>query len=139
MSTSTFTNIRKALVSGVESAAGTTPVAYQNEQFTPPENSPWLASTILQTQPLQASLGGSGQDRHDGILQIDVYTPINEGDILARQIMDQIEDVLKSSTVLTYSDVSVKIESVGISFTAQEGDWFRNTLDLTWFSFVSRG
>jgi hypothetical protein len=81
---STLNEVRAAIekrIAAELAMAPSYPVAYQNMPFSPPNNSPWLQAFIRFGDNNYATLlgPGAGFNRHNGVLTINVYTPIGAG------------------------------------------------------------
>jgi len=91
---SSFDDERKAIESRFATAwaAGAyaaVPVAYENAQFDPPENAPYVVVTIRPADGNQESLGSGTQlSRYLGVILISILVPSNTGQALARNMAD---------------------------------------------------
>lgn len=75
------------------------PCKYENQRFTPPAQSAWVALTILNGEARRASIGTTTPlQRYPGIIQIDVYVPENTGTATARGHADTIASVFRDVT-----------------------------------------
>lgn len=145
MTTKKF-DIRTALMNTVFNAGLTYPVKYPNGSFytgttlsAQPDNSPWLRVTDLPSQPIQRSMGNSGNDIQVGVLQISIFVPIGSGDIKALQIADEIETIIYAGAVLTYNAESVRITSVGVQQGTIETAWYSQILNIEYYAYLQRG
>jgi hypothetical protein len=78
------------------------PVSYQNVPFTPPNNSPWLQAFIRFGDNAYATLmptGGVGFNRHNGVLTVNVFTPIGVGAGANFTIAERVKDLFDRQTV----------------------------------------
>ena len=88
-----FEDERRAIEQRFQDNFTTYPVKYENVPFTQPEGNPWVALTILSGGGEIGSLGTgmtSRLERFSGIIQIDIYTPEDDGTKTAREAADTI-------------------------------------------------
>lgn len=86
-------------------------IAWPNVKFTPTVGTPYLRATILRGETVQSSLGSAGLNRHVGLYQIDVFYPVEKGEVLPLQIASQIVERFKRGTSMTRSGVTVRVEA----------------------------
>lgn len=94
----------------VVSLPSTTPIAYDNLNFDPPEDgSTWARLNIQHITADRASLGSPDtcRFRREGLLSIQIFVPLGDGTLVADQIADSLVEAF---------------EDVG----AIENIWFRN-------------
>ena len=68
-------------------------VAIMNQPFTTPLNELFADVKIVETGTFRKSLGRTFIKRHNGVLQVDLYSPFGTGVAKSRQIADRLEDV----------------------------------------------
>ena len=96
---STYNNVRAAIESRIATEiaiAPVYPVSYQNVPFTPPGNSPWLQASIRFGDNAYATLlptGGVGFNRQNGVLVVNVFTPVGVGAAANYTIAERIKDL----------------------------------------------
>lgn len=156
-------DIRNALVlSYIEGDFGL-PAAYPNKkpntalEQAQANNQPWAALLVVPSQPGVATCGDAGQDRHDGFLQIDLNHPLNDGDIPAITLADQIARRYKAGTrfdapalsetliadfqaqeFLVWEPLEVLIRSCGYQQPRRVENWSRTTMTIFYSAWVSR-
>ncbi len=76
----------------------TTPIAYQNVEFTPPVgDTGWVRLTVEDADAFQASMGGTTNFyRHPGLIIVSVFVPLNRGDKQALEYADSISAIFRS-------------------------------------------
>jgi hypothetical protein len=126
-----FADERTAIESRLQAGFSTYPVKYDNTDFKPPRNSPWVSLIILNGSALNASIGTTRRvQRHSGIIQLDVYTPEASGTKDARTIADELDTLFNnvqfssgnSGTITTYAPF---LTNLGID----EG-WYHTVLSV---------
>lgn len=85
-------------------------IAYENVDFTPPIAKPWLSVHFIPSAESIATLGPSGMDEADGLLQVNIYTPTGAGEATLRQTVNQLRTSFKPQ-VLSYGGQPVTILS----------------------------
>lgn len=68
------------------------PVKYENRNFTPPVNQPWVAFSIRSGRVTEAAIS-SIMPRGIGITYLQIFLPENAGTLVARQYVDAFADV----------------------------------------------
>jgi hypothetical protein len=102
---STYNDVRAAIEQRIaaEIAAGPVyPVSYQNAPFTPPNNTPWLQVFIRFGDNAYATLlppTGDGMNRQNGVVTINVFTPIGNGTGANYIIAERMKDLFDRQTV----------------------------------------
>jgi len=96
---STYNNVRAAIEGRIATQmaiAPVYPVSYTNVPFTPPGNAPWLQVSIRFGDNAYATLlptGGVGFNRQNGVLVVNVFTPIGVGAAANYTIAERIKDL----------------------------------------------
>ena len=97
--TSTYNDIRAAIEGRIATQMAISPaypVSYQNVPFTPPNNSPWLQVFLRLGDNAYATLlpiGGAGFNRQNGVLVVNVFTPIGAGTAANFTIAERVKDL----------------------------------------------
>jgi len=111
---------------------------WENAAFTPPTAEPWAAVYFVPSQPVVATLGQGGMDRHDGFFQIDINFPANTG---TKQCSDKADSIQNAFTVgkgVSYSGQEVKIVSCGRSQGRIVNGFYRVSLTVVYYAHVTR-
>ena len=78
----------------------TTPISYQNRDFSPPEGSEWVRLTINPADSFRIELGtGLKHERTVGIVQVQVFVPANTGDGRSTELGDMVADIFRDQQV----------------------------------------
>jgi hypothetical protein len=67
-------------------------VKYENRNFTPPANEPWVAFTIRSGRVVDAAIS-TIMPRGIGIVFLQIFLPENAGTVIAREMADSFADV----------------------------------------------
>jgi len=128
-----FNDIEAALMTQLSTLADAPDIAYPNINYEPTIGSAYLRANMIPVDTIQASLGTSGKDETNGILQIDVVHPAGEG----RSILpDSIADHFKRGTVMTYNGVNVRVRSVSIGSAIREEAWYFVPVSIDFQSYT---
>ena len=70
--------------------AGATPVTFENETFTPPNNAAYASLVIRPDDAFQHEIGSTGAHfRHPGLIFIMIFSPPDKGNAAALALADQ--------------------------------------------------
>lgn len=116
----------------------TTPIRWGNENFDPPADppSPWIAVTISGTTYGQQSIGAGTQAANrwdeDGLLWLYVLVPSGTGELTARALGRQLEDLFRGLTLLAGS-LEFRDSHKGQGGPSSErGNWYEIPVALEW-------
>jgi hypothetical protein len=102
---STINDVRAAIEGRIATQmaiAPAYPVSYQNVPFTPPNNAPWLQAFIRFGDNAYATLlpaSSAGFNRHNGVLTVNIFTPIGAGTAANFTIAERIKNLFDRVTV----------------------------------------
>ena len=141
-----FSDITKALIKAVEAGGFEWPISHENVAFDSSDvefddvnnRIGFLEMFNLPAQPVQASLGDQGCDRHDGILQITLNYPLNQGRTEMDAKADQINSVFFSGKTFTENEINVRINNVGINSLAAERGFARMAMSIEYYAYSAR-
>jgi hypothetical protein len=92
-----FDDERRAIEARFSANYSSTQIKFDNLEFSPPANASWVALSILNGDPITASIGTTGNSsrltRFSGIVQIDIYTPEGSGTKSSRDLADVISAI----------------------------------------------
>lgn len=140
MSTAVNKDIRKALYQAVVNCGLGIPVAGDNMPFdkpTPP--TPWAAARILPGQASAVTLGGSGEDEHRGILQLDLNYGLRLGEAELMEKIGVVAGYFVAGLKLTYGSTVVYIRSCSRSQGREVDGWWRVSISVVWWARHARG
>lgn len=112
-------------------------IAFENVVFTPPAK-PWCAIWYLPSQPEVATLGLTGEDRHEGFFQVDLNYPLGSGehDMLAK--WEEIRRVYQAGTRLRYDETEVIIRSCGRTAGRITDGFYRLSINIQFYANIRR-
>ena len=123
---SAFNDINIALNQHLQAygVANTRDIAYENVEYEPVTGTAFLRATNLPATTQQASLGTSGQEKHEGIFQVDVFSPVDRAQANSLAEADAVANYFQRGTTLTYNGVNVRIYTSSHGSGTRDGSWF---------------
>lgn len=111
----TLVDAREAIYQAFATAWGsTTPLAFDNEKFVPPDAAPWVRLAVRHQVSNQETLGGTGNRvfLREGLVFVQVFTPEDDGqrasDVLVQQARAVFEGVNLVANGVWFNDVVVR-------------------------------
>lgn len=135
---SAFKDISIALNNRVAAyaSANTRQVAYEGIEYTSVIGTPFIRPTVLPVSSVQANLGKSGQELHEGIFQIDVFWPTNQAKALPLGEADKIANYFTRGLTLTHNGVNVRIGTASIGAANRDNAWLQIPVLINFHSFT---
>ena len=137
--TSTYNDILAAIEARIATqmaAAPIYPVSYQNVPFTPPNNTPWLQAFIRFGDNAYATLlaPSTGFNRQNGVLTVNVFTPLGAGTAANFTIAERIKDLFDRQVV---SDIHFDAASGPAQITPPApAAYYQTQLTITFEAYV---
>lgn len=133
-----FPRIHSALINAYQGAGLALTTAMEGREFTPPNNGAFARITILPTDADPVELGSTGRDEHTGILQIDIWSPVDEGRAVTLARIETLRTYLKAGATFDYSGQIVRIrKNHPRAITFHQGRCLAS-IDIYWRARVSR-
>lgn len=112
-------------------------IAHENIDFDPDFGTPYAEIKVLENDKSGYSVSTS--DNTDGILQIILRYPINDGAINIRTKSQLIEDYYKIGKHFTYNNQEVIITGFNEYPGVPEIGWYKLVLSVKYTAFIKRG
>lgn len=114
--------------------------SYPNLDFTPPKNSSWAKVSFIPTKSEVFTLGpaGSGQDRKDGLFQVDLNFPPNSGDASISAKATDLNVYFYAGRKFVYSGQEVICRSCSISPGRNVDGFYRISVTIPFYGYVTR-
>ncbi len=96
------------------------PIAWPNKAFTPPTDRKWLQVNDIPAATTPFSLSG-GTSEYVGLMQVDVFRPLDEGHKPARETAGKITDHFRPPLLLSSEGLKVKITQASAGPAMQDG------------------
>lgn len=107
---------RLKTVSGLPKLQVENTVAKANGEFT--------RATLIRTRPQQLSVGVNGRDLHVGLMQVDIFVPVNTGTSQANTIADSVIAAFPRGLTLNAGDNRVHIRTAYRETASRLNDQF---------------
>jgi len=132
-------NIQAALYRSYEQGGFSLPTHFENMDFERPSpTQAWARVHMIPNQPSVGSLGVEGQDEHDGVFQIDLNFPLDEGTLKSVQKADEIRKHYVAGKRYLYDGQAVLIKSCGLSTGRKVDGWYRTVITVYWYARTYR-
>lgn len=131
-------NIVKALRTQLESLSLGIPLQYPNFKEEDPNAAPAGSVTFHFNQPSVATLGESGDDNHDGFMQILLKYPVGKGDKAIMEMADTIRQGFVAGFKCQYGSQTVTILSCGVGLFDHLDDKFVTPITINWYARTRR-
>jgi hypothetical protein len=113
------------------------PVAWENTTFTAPAG-PWAAVFFVPVNERIETLGAGGENKLDGILQVDLNYPANSGEGDMRKRIDEVRACFVAGSTLVFESQPVRILSTSCSGGRQVDGFYRKSISVRWQAYISR-
>jgi hypothetical protein len=119
-----FADERQAVEARLSDNWTTTPIAYENVPFSEPSNGRYVAVHVLTGQGTQEDICPSPRHRYQGLIQIRITVPANEGTELAKSYADTISALFRSVSFSAGSSGTILCRTPSIlSLGIQDGQF----------------
>lgn len=131
-------NVQRALIGAVATQLAAVPTAYENEKFTKPSDAKWAEVFFLPNNPSVETLGADGEDRTDGLVQINMNYPVGTGGAAARNDFESIRAAFPAGARPAYNGQEAVILSCGRSSGRVVDGWYRVSITISWYALIPR-
>lgn len=102
----------------------TYPTKLPNQSFTEPENKIFCHLLIIRNRTLRLTIGRTARRRALGILQFDIYTPVDKGEKLANDIEDLFTPLFDEKMLMTTDSQKIQFQEADpITFGPTNGKY----------------
>ncbi len=134
MTVGPFKDIKLTLDTKLSALSGDRVIAWENIDFVPSVNVPYIRPFVLSAPTLGASV--DGWSMFSGIYQIDIYYPVNKGVASILQCVDDIYNHFKSDPVLSSHGVEVYIRQISSPGLTNENGYCRGTVQINYECWI---
>ena len=130
--TEPIVNIRDALESALASIDPTLPIVYENTSYEPQQGVPYCEAFLLTAAPDNSTLG-DGFYQEQGVFQVTLRFPLDEGTLACATLAGQIRELFKRGATFTAGGISVQIlrTPTVLQGLPDNGRW-RQDVRITW-------
>lgn len=105
--------------------------AEMNKTFKPVATERWCRGTLLPSESNNGSIGLNGFMIQQGLYQIDIFTPIGQGD--EYELAKRIKEMFQQNNLLEVDDQELIIEKCWVDQSRSEASWLITSIVLRWF------
>jgi len=134
----TFNGLRAWFEQRLNTNWTTTPIAYDNQDFTAPTNSAWVYASIQPSTSLNASLGPV-KVNNTGHFLVEIFTPLNTGSGAAYNLADAMVTLLenqRSGDLFTYAATVRRVGEAVRRLKDIQTEWYQINI-LVRYEFMS--
>jgi len=131
-----FRDIEHALNALILTAAGSTPLAWENMRYEPVIGTSYIQVFHAPLRTTPESLGYAGFTAHRGLTQLNVHTPVERGTKAAVTLADQLTGVIRRGIVATYNGVPVRILGLSLGPTDIQKAWAILPVTINWHCYT---
>lgn len=132
-----FFDLSAALDTNLNTMTGLPPVAWQNIKYEPVNGTLYIRPTLLPADSTVATIG-TGTDINQGIYQIDIFSPLDEGKNEAMLMSDTIAEQFKRDKELVYNGRTVVIRSTSQRIMSNEDSWAHYMVEVVYYSYTGK-
>lgn len=131
-------DIYSALIKAVVDATIGLPTGYPMKDFDPPADAGWAEVIMLGDDRFVETLGDNGQDGWEGIMQIDVHYPENDGPKNLQTKVGLLLEFFKAGRTFTKNGQLVKVRRSSPSAIRKDGASYVKSVSVYWSSWTQR-
>lgn len=125
-------NVEKAILLQLKKSKFVTDenLALKNQVFQAQANQRWFKVTVLPTEASSGSIGIGGYDIWNGLVQIDVFSPLGTGDDY--EVLKSLVSTFPRSEQLDVGDFTLTIEKTWHEESQMVDGWQRTPFLIRW-------
>lgn len=132
---SIYPEIRAALETHLSSVVGATDIAWENVQYSPQTDVPYVVPRFIPTQRRPAVRGLNPQMRYDGVFQVVCYSPQNSGPSAADDLANLILEAFEATTDISHLSTVVSIGYAERQQGILDSPWYYVIVDVGWYIY----
>ncbi len=113
-------------------------LSFENVAYEPPSGEAWAKIYFMPTDPIVATLGDEGQDRVDGLVQIDLNFPLNQGTADIGEMATRIRNLFTVGSRPAYCGQEVVIKACGRSQGREVNGFYRISVSVYFYAHINR-
>jgi hypothetical protein len=134
-----FMEVQALLMFVAGTARGLTTIAsddvqWENREYTPSKGTQWMRVSTIHTDSFVATLGGGGEDQHEGILLLELFYPPDDGFGAATTDADIIRAAAKAGVQGISGATALYIKNTRRSGGRVDDGWYRIDLEVEWYA-----
>ena len=135
-----LTDARAALVAAFTGASLLDPtvISWENVSFNTPSTGPWIKCAFMPGKSVPTTLGRQGQDRVNGIFQIDLNYPEGNGEADAAAMYESIRTLFWAGLRLTNNGQVVVIMACSRIQGRIVNNFYKISVTVEFYTFLNR-
>lgn len=130
-------DIPAAFFAQLATMASPPPISYENIDFTPPSQAPWIECFWLPAKTYPAEIGDIGGNMQTGLFQITIHVPNNTGIGSALAIVGTLIQLFKRGTVLTHGVVAgLNITTCSVGKGMAGDQWYSIPVSISYWGIT---
>jgi hypothetical protein len=115
----------------VDGGSEKTPISWPNRDFTPPPRAPWIKVNILPGASMRLTMGGiTNVTRHTGILVIQLFDVVGNGDFTIRTLADDVAAIFRDVATDGGADEQIIFRSPYTTEHGVDGGWYQMNCNI---------
>jgi hypothetical protein len=133
---SVYTEIRAALENHLADASGLPAIAWQNVDYKPSTDTPFIKFQFQPNFRQIAVLGTTPRQNYRGICTFLLHYPENSGPGASQAVVDTLVERFEAASDITFSTTTLTIESVRQGTPYDDPPWFVTPVVATWYIYA---
>lgn len=126
--------VRKALEKQLLTLIDDLPFDFENGNFNPPDQAPWVRAILAVTMDGPAAIT-SGPKKIEGLLMVDLFYPKNAGPRDGETMCDVIVAGFDPSLTLTEDGKKIFIDRTQSHQALDEPQWWQIPVTIKWYAY----
>jgi hypothetical protein len=129
--------IYQALITKLKTVPGLPPLQLENTLAKVSDKTAFSRATLIRTRPQQLTMGVTGSDLHAGLLQVDLFVPLNTGTTAVNTLADAVIAAFPRGTTLPVGARQVRIRMAYRETAGRMNDQFHQVpVVVEWQSVI---
>lgn len=111
------------------------PVQKENTRFTT-GGTAWCRSTLMPGEPTALSVGLGGLNEHQGLYQVDVFTPQDDGTAEAGLVAAAVQEQFPRGLILNSGGIQIHVRMAWQQPAYQVEDWYALPVVVRWVAYA---
>jgi len=99
---------------------------------------PYARTTLLPVETETATIGPGGHDRYNGLYQIDLFFPPNDGVNGTNYMVDAIIAAFPKGALIIQDGVQLRIDNYWREVSFQHTNWYITPVIIQWSCYIQR-
>lgn len=131
-----YASIQQAIEKQLITIPGLPAVNYENTDYSPVIDTPWLRVTHFPSENRPSGIGISAPNLYRGLTLVNVFYPARAGAKDAKAMVDLICSYFQKGTQLLEDGLQIWISYSEASGSSQEPNWFMIPVTIRWYCYV---